>query len=160
MNMLILADERHPGCVLVERTPAMARVRARVCVRQIDRALAAGASPDSSAGLSVRAHDLIGVRARCMLAQAIRRLVNDAVDPLRPLSFTVPICRSKVSRSRRTLEELADRLLGDKPLDARGLAQLRLLLTDGAGPLYGHPGANDLEPALERAMAALEVPAG
>jgi hypothetical protein len=62
-----------------------------------------------------------------------------------------------VWRSRDTLEEVADRLIGDEPLDSRGLAQLRLLLSDGAGPLYYRPGANDLEPALKRAVAALEV---
>ncbi len=157
MTTLVLADKRNPGCVVVERCRTAVRVRVRVHARQLDRALARGVSPDSSAGLSVRAHDLIGSRARGMLAKAIRRLVDDVSHPLQPLHFTVPICRSKVWRSRHTLEELADRLLGDEPLDARGLAQLRLLLSDGAGPLYDHPSANDLEPALERAIAALEV---
>jgi hypothetical protein len=123
----------------------------------LDRALAEGVSPDSSAGLSVRAHDLIGSRARVTLAQSIRRLLDDAAYPLRPMRFTIPICRSKVWRSRQTLQELAERLLSDEPLDARGLAQLRLLLSDGAGPLYGHPGADDLAPALEHVLAALEV---
>jgi hypothetical protein len=157
MTMLVLVDERNPGCVIVERSRAVARMRARVCARQLDRALARGISPDSRAGLSVRAHELIGVRARCTLSRSIRRLLDDALHPLRPLSFSVPVCRSKVLRSRRTLEELADRLVGDEPLNARGLAQLRVLLSDGVGPVYTRPGADDLEPALERAMAALEV---
>ena len=159
MTTLVLADKRNPGCVIVERSRATARVRVRMRARQLDRALAEGASPDSSAGLSVRAHDLIGSRARTVLADAIRRLVEDAVHPLRPLQFNIPVCRSKVRRSRRTLEAVAERLVADEPLDARGLAQLRLLLTDGAGPVYDHPGANDLEPALRRVMAALEVQA-
>jgi len=157
MNTLVLADKRNPGCLVVARSRATARVRARMCSRQLDRALAQGTSPDSSAVLSVRAHDLIGVRTRSMLAQSIRRLVEEAGHPVRPLQFTIPICRSKVWRSRQALEEVADRLLGSEPLDARGLAQLRLLLSDGAGPLYDHPGANDLRPALQRVMAALEV---
>jgi hypothetical protein len=159
MTKLVLADERHPGCVIVERCRATARVRARMCARRLDRALAEGASPDSSAGLSVYAHDLIGVRARCTLSRSIRRLLAEALHPLRPLSFSVPVCRSKVLRSRRTLEELADRVAGDRPLNARGLAQLRLLLSDGVGPVYTSPGADDLAPALERASAALEVAA-
>lgn len=157
MTTLVLNDRRNPGCVIVERSRATARMRARVCARRFDRELAQGVSPDSSAGLSVRAHDLIGVRTRGMLAQAIRRLVEDATHPRRPHRFTVPICRSKVRRSRSTLEEVADRLVGGEPLDARGLALLRLLLSDGAGPVFDHPGANDLEPALERVIAALEV---
>jgi hypothetical protein len=157
MTTLVLTDRRNPGCVIVERSHTVARVRARVCSRQLDRELAQGISPDSSAILSVRAYDLIGVRMRAMLAQSIRRLVDDAAHPLRPMHFTVPICRSKVWRCRHTLEEVADRLAGSEPLDARGVAQLRLLLSDGAGPLYDHPGANDLAPALRRAVAALEV---
>ncbi len=155
--MLVLADERHPGCVKLQRTPALVRVRARVHARECDRALASGISPDSSACLSVRAHELIGCSTRASLAQAIRRLVEDAGHPVRPMSFNIPICRSKVWRSRDTLKQLADRLLTDGPLDARGLAQIRLLLTDGAGPLYARPTADDLEPVVRRAMAALEV---
>jgi hypothetical protein len=157
MAMLVLADERNPGCVIVERRRATARVRARMCAYSLDRALAAGAPPDSSADLELRAHLLIGSRSRLDLALAIRRLLDQAGDPLRPLSFTVPICRRKVHRSRQTLSELADRLLSDQALDARGLAQIRLLLSNGAGPIYVAPAANDLEPALARAMAALEV---
>jgi hypothetical protein len=157
MNMLVLADERHPGCVKVERTRTLVRVRARVQARQSDRALASGISPDSSACLSVRAHALIGCPTRAELARAIRRLVHDAGHPVRPMRFAVPICRSKIWRSRELLEGLAERLLSDGPLDARGLAQIRLLLSDGAGPLYDRPTADDLQPALERAIAALEV---
>ena len=157
MNMLVLTDKRHPGCVKVERTPPLVRVRTRVWARQTDRALASGISPDSSACLSVRAHELIGYPTRSALARAIRRLVEDAGHPVRPLSFNIPMCRSKVWRSRDTLKQLADRLLTDGPLDARGLAQIRLLLSDGAGPLYDRPSADDLEPALRRAMAALDV---
>lgn len=105
----------------------------------------------------MRAHELIGSRARLAMAVAIQRLIADASHPLRPLSFTVPICRRKVHRSRRTLSELAERLRSDQALDARGLAQIRLLLSDGAGPIYVDPAADDLEPALARVMAALEV---
>lgn len=157
MTALVLTDRRNPGCVIVARSRATARVRARVCARQLDRALAQGISPDSSAGLSVRAHELIGSRARDTLAQAIRRVVQEATQPLRPTHFNVPICRSKVRHSRRTLERLADRLGSGEPVDARGVAQLRLLLSDGAGPLYDHPSADDLRPALERVSAALNV---
>jgi hypothetical protein len=160
MTTLVLTDRRNPGCVIVAHSRAAARVRARVCARQLDRALAQGVSPDSSADLSVRAYDLIGSRRRHMLAQAIRRLVQEATHPLRPMHFNVPVCRSKVRRSRRTLEELAERLVSGEPLDARGVAQLRLLLSDGAGPLYDHPTANDLEPALERVKVGLEVRQG
>jgi hypothetical protein len=156
MSMLVLADQSKPGCVIVRRAPAGSRIRAHLCARRLDRALAAGAPPDSRADLEVRAHGLIGSRERVALAQAVRRVVADAYAA-RPLQFAVPICRRKVRRSGQALLELVDRLLGDEPVDARGLAQIRLLLSDGAGPMYVRPGADDLEPALARAVAALDV---
>jgi hypothetical protein len=157
MTMLVLADERNPGCVIVRRARAGSRLRAHLCARRLDRALAAGIPPDSRADLSVRAHGLIGSRERLALARALRRLIADAEPTARPLRFSVPICRRKVRRSRQALVDLVDRLLGDEPVDARGLAQIRLLLSDGAGPLYMHPHADDLEPALAGAVAALDV---
>ena len=157
MTMLVLADDSKPGCVVVRRAPPGSRIRAHLCARRLDRALAAGIPPDSRPDLSVRAHALIGSPERVALALAIRRVSADAQHALRPRHFTVPICRRKVWRSRRTLVDLVDRLLGDEPLDARGVAQIRLLLSDGAGPLYVHPRADDLEPALASALAALDV---
>src|ERR1700759_3347727 len=115
MNVLVLADERHPGCVIVEHAPALARIRARVRTRQSDRALASGASPDSLAHLSLRAHQLIGYPTRTALARAIRRLLDDVRLPLHPMHFNVPLCRAKVWRSRDTLTQLADRLTGEEP---------------------------------------------
>jgi hypothetical protein len=76
---------------------------------------------------------------------------------MRPLTFRVPICRAKILRSRETLEALADRLTSTDPVDACGVARVRLLLTDGSGPVYAHPTADDLEPALERTLMALRL---
>jgi hypothetical protein len=156
-TMLVLADEANPGCVIVERVPVATRVRAHLCAHRLDRALATGIEPDSRADLLVRAHDLIGSRGRAALARVIYRLIEDARCPAGPLSFSIPMCRDKVWRSRHTLRALADRLLCDEPVAARGLAQLHLLFTDGAGPIYHAPRDDDLEPVLEAALDALEV---
>ena len=48
------------------------------------------------------------------------------------------------------------RLAGPGPVDARGVAQLHLLLTDGTSPLFSHPHADELEATLEGALDALE----
>jgi hypothetical protein len=157
MTMLVLADQSKPGCVIVRRAPAAYRLRARLCARRLDRALAAGIAPDSRADLEVRAHGLIGPQERTALALSIRRTLADAQRPRRSRNFSIPICRRKVWRSRQALADLVDRLLDYEPVDARGLAQIRLLLTDGAGPLYSRPGADDLAPAVARAIAGLHV---
>lgn len=76
---------------------------------------------------------------------------------MRPLTFHIPICRAKIRRSRETLEALADRLVSSDPVDACGVARVRLLLTDGSGPIYARPTTDDLEPALERTLLALTM---
>ena len=76
---------------------------------------------------------------------------------MRPLTFHVPTCRAKILRSRETLEALADRLVSSDPVDARGVARVRLLLTDGSGAIYARPTADDLQPALERSLVALTM---
>jgi len=156
MRKLLLTDPSHPGCIIRGRSRALTRLETHVRARALDRALAAGVSPDSSAALSMRAQMLIGNASRAGVARMIRGLLDDARHPLNPLTPHVPLCRRKILRSTRTFEELATRLLGDGPVDARGVAQIRLLLIGDGGVLSDHPHADDLEPALQEAMRALE----
>ena len=48
----------------------------------------------------------------------------------------------------------AERLTGPRPVSARGVARLRLLLSDGAGPMYW-PGGGDLGAELRAVLAQL-----
>lgn len=157
MSTLLLTDQGNPGCIISERSRVRTRLSTHLRARALDRALASGVSPDSSAALSLRAHTLIGTRARADLARTIRRLISDARHPLHPLTPHVPLCRRKIIRSARTLEEVAQRLQGDDPADVRGVAQIRLLLIGDCGALYDYPAADDLEPALQEAIHALEL---
>ncbi len=157
MSTLLLTDQNHPDCFIYERSRAGTRLSTYVRSRALDRALAAGVSPDASAALSLRAHTLIGARTRAGLARTIRRLIRDARHPLHPLTPHVLLCRRKIIRSTRTLEGLAERLISGEPVDARGVAQMRLLLIGDCGALYDNPAANDLEPALQEAIQALEL---
>jgi hypothetical protein len=157
MSTLLLTDRSNPSCIVSERSRVLTCLSTRLRSRALDRALAAGVSPDSSAALSLRAHALIGPATRARLAWTIRRLIADAHHPLHPLTPYVPLCRRKIIRSAGTLEEVAERLQGDGPVDARGVAQIRLLLIGDRGALYDYPAADDLEPALQEALHALEV---
>ncbi len=156
MTTLLLLDRENPECVIPEHGRVRTRLWTHLHASRLDRALAAGASPDSSAPLSLRAGELIGATARRDLARTVRRLVDDARQPFIPISSGVPLCRRKVLASREALSELADRLTSGEPVEARGVAQVRLLLTAGDGPLYHRPAADDLEPAVQAALAALE----
>jgi len=159
MSTLLLTDPNNPGCIISERSRARTRLSTHLRSRALDRALAAGISPDASAALSLRAHALIGIAARAGLARTIRSLIRDARHPLHPLTPHVRLCRRKIIRSARTLEGLAERLISGEPVDARGVAQIRLLLIGDSGALYDYPAANDLEPALREAFQALELAA-
>ena len=123
----------------------------------LDRALASGVSPDCCAALSLRAHTLIGAGARAALARSLTKLVDDAQHPLQPHRLDLPVCRRKIRSSSSTLQELAERLESRDPLDVSGVAKVRLLLSDGRGPLYDRPTAEDLEPALVEALEALQL---
>lgn len=159
MTTLLLIDRANPRCVL----PQPGRIRTRLLVHlqadELDRALATGVSPDSSAALSLRARTLIGAHTRVGLARSIRTLIKDAQRPINPLSPGIAMCRRKVLRSSESLERLAERLLNGGPVDARGVAQARMLLHDGYGPVYNRPAADDLEPAVCAAIDALEIDA-
>jgi hypothetical protein len=123
---------------------------------ELDTAIANGANPDSTAALSLRANRLISRPARRRVSRSIRRLLQLSRRPPHPIHETAPVCWRQVVRSRPLLEELAVRLASPGPVDARGVAQLRLLLTDGTSPLFGRPRAEELEAVLEAALDALE----
>jgi hypothetical protein len=158
MTLLLLTDPTHPGCVSHQRSRARTRLWGFLHSHRLDVELACGTSPDSSAALSLRANTLIGTTTRAALARSLRRLVAEAGRPVGPVAPPVPICWRKVLRARQTIEQLAERLGDGAPVDARGMAQVNLLLTEGWGPVYARPASDDLEAALRRALEALEPP--
>lgn len=157
MSTLLVLDGENPQCVVPAPNRIRTWLRMHVHASALDHALAAGVSPDSSAALSLRARWLIGTSVRRRLACSVRRLLDEAQRPLAPISPAVPICRRKVLGSELMLLVLADRLAAPEAVDARGVAQVRLLLTQGDGPLYDNPQASDLEPLLRAMLSALEV---
>lgn len=157
MSTLLLTDRRNPECVISERTRAQTHLLTHFRAWRLDQELAAGISPDSSAPHSLRAQTLIGQTSCAELSLGIRRVIDQAKRPVSPSSFRIPICRRKVLQAESTLEKVADRLASGDPVDARGIAQIRLLLKDGCGPLYNRPQADDLQPALDAAIEALEL---
>jgi hypothetical protein len=60
-----------------------------------------------------------------------------------------------VARAAGELLALADRLERPDPVDVRGVAQVSVLLTDGAGPLHCNRGAGRLIAAARAAGEAL-----
>jgi hypothetical protein len=153
MTTLLLSDD-YNSVRCCQSSPRM-RLAARLRAPYLDAALAAGASPDSSAPLSLRAHALVSAKDRRKLSRELLHILHKAEQSQSPFDPTVPICRRKILKARDLFRELADRLQDRDPVTTRGVAQVRVLLRDGSGPLYERPFADDLRDPLQAAIAAL-----
>ena len=110
----------------------------------LDRQLAAGVVPWHSKLHAVRSLQLTSDRSRRTLARSLEHLVEHADGPpVQRRSAAVLPCRPQVSEARPVILTIAARLRAPVPVDARGVARLRLLLTDGAGPCYTPSGRPD-----------------
>ena len=139
---------------------------ARVYASRLDRALAAGACPDDSVALSLRARQLARTPLRRELAGSVQRVL--AAAGLAPagrladrgglggqLRLPVPVCRDRVRDCAADFGELTGALLTAGPVSPRGLAQARMLLCDATGPLYHRASADDLRARVRSAVRQL-----
>jgi hypothetical protein len=155
----------HTSIVLLARGRADHVVAARPRLRdhlaahwlgyRLDRALAEGVAPETSAPLALRAQRLTEPDRRWSTAGALRRIIREAADNRRAKFGSVRPNPRAVLAASRELSNLADTLDDPGPVAAGGVAQARLLLTDGGGPLY-RPGGGELLSALA-AQAAQQL---
>jgi hypothetical protein len=157
MGTLVLLADGESGRGVVARP---ARLRERLAARwragSLERELARGTAPETGAALALRAQWLIGPAARVMLARRLLALVGDARRRNVWPGAKVRPPRQAIVAAAPDLDLIATRLLAPGPVSARGVAQVRLLLTDGCGPLYFDGSSVDLRSALARALEGLE----
>jgi hypothetical protein len=130
---------------------------ARLRAPWLDRQLAAGSVPWRSPAHAARALQLTGDRSRGALARCLERLVEHAKRPPARFSAVVPPCREQVHAALPVILATASRLRSRAPVDARGVARLRALLSDGAGPCYSRGDPVALTVALETISQWLDV---
>jgi hypothetical protein len=159
MSTVVLIADQDGSHVVARPARLRERLAARWRPRALERELARGAAPDSTAALALRAQALIGSPVRAALAGQLRAVLRDVRRPVRVGSARVRPRREEVVAAQRELERLADRLLAPDPVSARGVARVRLLLGDGCGPLYAGDARVDLRRVLARALEDVEVPA-
>ena len=142
---------------VVLRVRATDRLAARWGARGLDRALAEGAPPDSSAQLALRAHVLIGKDMRDALATALEVLIEMAWDATPRRWEWGPACRRRLREATPDLRRLAQALTAAAPVEARGVARTHLLLTEDGGLVYGlgDASAETLREAIEAAIDSL-----
>lgn len=126
----------------VQQTPRArigltSRIAARVFAHYLDRQLAAECPPRPGTALSAHAARLESGRERDRVATWLQTLLARALSPERPSPGYVHPNYSAIVEERaivrRIISLLADRT---RPVNAPGVARLRILLSDGTGPLY------------------------
>jgi hypothetical protein len=134
--------------------PLLARLRAH----SLDRRLARGIEPWRTPVLAARARQLTSERSRRSLARSLERLVRQAQEPPRhSRSVVVRPSRSRVREARPLLLMLAARLRSGDPVDVRGAAAIKHLLTGGDSPLYAPGDPEMLARALQRITSSLDM---
>jgi len=151
--MLVLLDEA--GCPIARTARPWDRIAVRLRAFSLDSDLAAGASPDSSVALALRAQMLVRPRYRRGLARSARRVLTAATQSPFGSRLAVPVCRDRVAGSSEEFADLIRRLLAAGPVSARGVAQASVLVADASGPLYRRASAGDLRARVRDAADAL-----
>jgi hypothetical protein len=136
------------------------RIFARLRAPSLDRELTAGCASWRSPTHAARALQLTSERHRRGLARSLEHLIEHAEKPtVGFLSAAVPPCREHVREAMPQILAISSRLRSGEPLDARGVARLRALLSDGAGPCYTRSQPDALALALQTVSESLDVSA-
>jgi hypothetical protein len=127
---------------------------ARLFAVRLDRQVEAGAPVPVGSALAVHVARLTSTRERDLIARAFELHLQDAIHGFRGPSARVPVNRAGVLDARNLVHEVTRRLHSPDPVRPRGMARLRLLLTDGTGPLYT-PWRGSVAAELRGALAVL-----
>lgn len=131
---------------------------AHVRAPQLDRQLAAGAVPWFSQIHAARAIQLASDHHRRGLARSLEQLIEQAENPpARFMSAVISPCRQQVCEAMPEILAISSRLRSGEPVDARGVARLRALLSDGSGPCYIPGRQAGLSDALHAVSRWLDV---
>src|SRR4051812_44519777 len=128
-TLLLTTGSLQGDTVLARRARLRDRAAARLRGSSLDAELARGVAPDASAALVLRAQRLLAPDLRRSLARGLHVVLRDAAAGRRRFS-AVPLQRAVILGAAPELGSLANRLVAPAPVDARGVAAVRLLLTE------------------------------
>lgn len=131
---------------------AAARLKARIFAGKCDRQVAAGAVPTPDSVLAAHVARLASVRERESVARALRNVLRGGPHNRLVAQVRIPMITDRIDECRDIIDDITLRLHSPRPVSAIGMARLRMLLSDGTGPLYfqGHGSlAGELRDVLE-----------
>jgi hypothetical protein len=142
-----------PGALPPDVRPTwLARVRASLFADRYDREVEACVTATPGSPISVHGARLTSAHERAVLSATLRTVMSDALVGDR--GTRIPVQEAAVRRSADVISAILDRLESPQPARVRGMARLRMLLSDGRGPLY-RTGSGSLAAALRGVLAAL-----
>ena len=164
-TMHVLLDDDQGRLRLRRLRPWHPMLACFLLAARLDRELADGTSPETSASLAARAIRLTSMEFRRDLAASVQRILVAAGQPPAVPAWQavaahpprVPLRRARISQSAALLAELAAQLAEPGPVPVQGVAMVSRLLADGTGPLYRQACRDDLAAIIERATRALTV---
>jgi hypothetical protein len=139
---------------ITEPASMTTRLAERLFAARFDRQLVAGVAPNPHSPLAVHVSRLAAAAERRALATTLRDAIIEAHSRRAVVSSRIPLDRSAVAAAAETIDRVRMRLHAPRPVSARGVARLRLLLADGAGPMYRF-GRGDLGAELRDVLALL-----
>ena len=131
----------------LQRPGRLAGWRARLHRGALDRDLACGIAPWRSSAHAARALQLTGPRHRETCAEGLEQVLGDTERPRR-MGSVVLADPAAVLLCAPVIWEIVGTLRSPEPVSAEGMARLRMILCDGAGPLYAAGHADELRQAL------------
>jgi hypothetical protein len=131
-----------------------ARLAATLFAGRYDRQVEDCLPIQPGTALEVHATRLTSLLERERLARALRSALVDGKSPRAVVSPKVPVHGAGITAVEDVVDDVTLRLHAPQPVHARGMARLRLLLTDGTGPLF-HADRGSLAAELRGVLAAL-----
>lgn len=150
---MIIVDDS--GCWALEWPRLRDRVAVRLSAIRLTADLAAGVAVHSSMAHALRADVLVDPRRRAQLAHHWLKLIDAACSRSRPAYSRLPIARTEILDARADIAELAEALMNQPIVTARGVALTEVLLTDGGGPVYMGTGRRVLKAMVRESLENL-----
>lgn len=144
----------HP--IRLADVPFSGRMWARLFAARYDQQIENGVAIAAGTPLAAHYSRLASRREREDMAEALTHLLQDAgrMPHEGRATMRVPIRADAVRQSAEVVEDVLGRLAGPLPVRARGMARLRILLSDGRGPVY-RAGHGTLAAAMRGVLAAM-----
>jgi hypothetical protein len=139
---------------VLDRATVGARLRSRHFAGRLDHQVEAGILPLPGSSLAVHIARLTSVEEREALAHTLRQALDEMHYGRQGISSRIPVHPERLASCRGVIDDITLLLHSPRLVRARGMARLRLLISDGRGPLY-RTGRGSLAAELRGVLAAL-----